>query len=277
MILSTFLIATLLAAPPLQGRTAPPVHAQTSSETAEGVEILRRILIEALDKAFAKAPEHEKALLFDQGAHVNGLVTRLWAGGQTVQHARAFHMPGAGLFFALDLSLPVVRKDPGVATTDEPEDDEWERARRDLRGTFGPEGLALQRIQVRSEEAGEIDPKAIDQATDLVLRSLARHLGRIEGLSPNEVVTVALRLSGDGRNWFHGLSEDEPTEYDDRRPAQHDEAKKSRSMAYSAFILSTGAEVREQNLVLQIAVADLLRSDSATSEELRRAARLNRY
>ena len=279
--LTTLLAAALLAAAPLpatsiQGRTPAPVSAgNTSTETAEGIEILRRVLIEALDKAFVEQPARDR-VLFNKDFQTNGLFTSLWAGGQTVQHARAFHMPEVGLFFALDLSLPVVKKE-GEPGSDQPENDEWERARREVRGA--PDGVRLRVIQREGESLGEIDPKAIDQVTDLVLRTLARHVSRIEGLGSHETVTVALRLSGRDRSWLHEWSEDDPhglKALDEEAP-EVDEPEQARSMAFSAYVLATGHEVREQNLVLRIPLADLKGAEQATPEQLRRTARVNRY
>jgi hypothetical protein len=286
--LTSLLVAALLSsaplsATPIQGRTPAPVSpGNTSTETAEGVEILRRVLIESLDKAFVEKPTRDQVLsgrdqvLFDRGFQTDGLVTRLWAGGQTVQHARAFHMPEAGLFFALDLSLPVVKKE-GEAGTEQPENDEWERARQEVRGA--PDGVRLRLHRREGEGLGEIDPKAIEQVTDLVLRTLARHISRIEGLGSHETVTVALRLSGKDRSWLHEWSGDEPhgRKALDEEDPEVDEPEQARSMAFSAYVLATGQEVREQNLVLRIPLADLMGAEQATPEQLRRTARVNRY
>lgn len=275
MIPSTFLAAALLSAAPLQGRTSPPaVDASTSTATAEGVEILRRVLIETLDKAFEEKRPSESVRL-ERGLRVDGLVTTLWADGQTVQHARAFHLPDVGLFLALDLSLPVVKKEQAEPGSDQPENDEWERARREVRGSLAPNGMRLRMLKVGGEGLGEIDPKAIDQVTDVVLGALARHVARIEGLGSNETVTVALRLSGKDRSWLHEWSEDEPHTLR-LRADEEGEAEQAQSMAFSAFVMATGHEVREQNLVLQIRLADLTAPDRATPE-LRRVARINRY
>ena len=277
MMLTTLLAAALLSAP--QGRTSMPAPSdQTPAATAEGVEILRRVLIDALDKALAPDDRRERQqVLFDQHNGPDAVVARLWAGGQSVQHARAFHMPGAGLFFALDVSLPIVQKPREPAGSDQPESDEWERARRELRGSSESNPLALRRFYASGESVGELDPAAIERTTDTVLRTLARHLARIEGLGGNETVTVALRLSGRDRSWLHEWTTDEPFGTKRLEPdGEGEEPKRAESMAFSALVLATGNEVREQSLVLQISVADLQRA-SATPEDLRRVARINRY
>src|SRR6185503_12767306 len=144
MIFTTLLAAASLCGNPAQVQTRP----STSENTAEGAEILRRILVDALDDAFS---QKEKADAKDRGESVRiqqlhglGAVTKLWAGGETVQHSRVFHLPDVGLFFALDAALPVMSKERDEREPDKGtknKDDEWERARRELRGNFtGGEG-----------------------------------------------------------------------------------------------------------------------------------------
>src|SRR5262245_27322325 len=104
------LLTTLLAVAALHIVPQPVSLPQNTSEaTAEGTEILRRILVESLNDAFAKKRKDgdpdDKVTLRRQGFQVHDSVTELWFGDQTVQHARAFHMPDAGLFFALDAAL----------------------------------------------------------------------------------------------------------------------------------------------------------------------------
>jgi hypothetical protein len=282
MLLTSLLAAALLAPVPLQAGAGLATTPQTTPATAEGIEILRRVLADALDGAFQGERGQERVLFNSPGAPgVEGLVTTLWAGQQTVQHARAFHLPGAGLFFALDVSLPVVKKAAEEPGTDPPQDDEWERVRREVRGSGS--GFRLGgRLQMTSRVVGEIDPKAIEQATDLVLRTLARHVGRIEGLGAHESVTVALRLSGRDRSWLHEWSQDDPHAFEPQTfevepDGARGEGAPAQTRAFSAYVLATGQEVRDQNLVLQVTLADLARAASATPEELRRAARINRY
>ncbi|HEX6885293.1 MAG TPA: hypothetical protein VF530_18105 [Planctomycetota bacterium] len=281
MLLTSLLAAALLAPVPLQAGAGLATTPQTTPATAEGIEILRRVLADALDDAFQGERGQERVLFNSPSTPgVEGLVTTLWAGQQTVQHARAFHLPGAGLFFALDVSLPVVKKAAEAPTSDQPQDDEWERARRELRGS-GP-GYRLRALPMAEKVVGEIDPQAIEQATDLVLRTLARHVNRIEGLGAQESVTVALRLSGRDRSWLHEWSHDdphtiEPGAFELEPDGARGEGARAQTRAFSAYVLATGQEVRDQNLVLQVALADLARAASATPEELRRAARINRY
>jgi hypothetical protein len=292
MLLTTLLSLALL-------HNNPPVTAPvgtTTPETAEGVEILRRILVEALDKEFLEKGQHEQSIVGPDGRSLRGIATTLWLSGDTVQNSRAFHMPEVGLFLSLDASLPVVEKkapkDPGKGQGNT--GDEWERFRRAVRGDSSTDGPFRFRIAEVSPE-GEIDPQAIERVTDLVLRTLARHASRIEGLAAGETITVGLRLSGRSQSWLHDFRTDENGAFtfglrgalredlgdtnEDR--ANKDEEKGSEDVArhglFSAYVLGAGDGVRSQNLVIRIALADLVSQPEASADRLRQRAAINRY
>jgi hypothetical protein len=295
-ILTTLLTAATLCAVPYpvqqRGNSSPapsPSSSPTTSEnTAEGAEILRRILVDSLDKAFTPADKDK-----DEGAtriegHRMGIVS-LFAGRDTIQHSRVFHMPDVGLFFALDAALPVVSKEEKRDTdgkgSEKAHDDEWERARRELRGDLGGNGgFTLLRNHTAKEV--ELDPKAIDQVIDIVLRTLARHTGRVEGLGSRETITIALRLSGRGRAFWNDDSPDAQvwSGYDvgEGEGEGHAEggggAKDGDGLAQAySFVLASGASVHEQNLVIRIALADLAAGADADVGRLRDRAQINRY
>lgn len=271
MILATLLLASAaLRGGPLT------VQRNTSEATAEGVEILRRILAESLDKAFRDDREGNAQL---ELRRMEGLVTSLWAGGQTVQHSRAFHLPDVGLFFSLDAALPVVEKKdvkeeppPG----EKPKDDEWEEMRREVRGdTSHLPGFVTRQRTLRVRQS-EIDPRAIEQVTDLVLKTVARHATRIEGLAPQETITVALRLSGRGHGlWTTSTLPDGSTDGEDPAVAWA-QAEERGELAY-AFTLAGGASAREQSLVIRVALSDLAGYADGGIERLRQRALINRY
>lgn len=292
------IFTTLLAAASLYGNPAAvqsrPAASSTSENTAEGAEILRRILVDSLDDALDRK-EKERAddrdrgestgrqVLRGQELHAFGAVTRLWTEGETVQHSRVFHMPDVGLFFALDASLPVVSKERDEREPDKAsknKDDEWERARRELRGNFvggGEDGVFLRRYENAKET--EIDPRAIEQVIEQVLKTLARHAARIEGMTQRESITVALRLSGRGRTLW-SKSGAEGYEIDDgegkTRVWSTEEGSELPSGAFS-FVLAGGASAREQNLVIRISLADLAGYAEGGPESLRQRAQINRY
>jgi hypothetical protein len=269
-------LVTLLAAAALQAPQAAAYPTDTSPATAEGVEILRRLLAEGIDRLFErKDPEPNPGdMTFRRdGFGGNGFVTTLWASESTVQHSRAFHVPDAGLFLTLDASLPLVAREV-VASDDEPEgatDDEWERIRRELRGDLpSAPGAGLYHLRLSAPRQDlEIDPKAIDKVVDGVLQTVARHGVRVEGLGQQDTITVALRLTGKHRAWLQDVEEGEPADL----VAPDGEAPVTRT--FSAYVLATGHETKPQNLVIRIAVADL--AGQPTLERLRQRARINRY
>lgn len=272
MILTTLLAAAGLCASPTPVQTRPV----TSVDTAEGAEILRRILVAALDDAFAHKEDGEESTTSFRELDRLGVVTNLWAHRETVQHARVFHLPEVGLFFALDAALPVVSKEPKKdkqAKGDKAKDDEWERARRELRGDFGGE-IGMQVLRSRSAKATEIDPRAIDQVLDLVLKTAARHAARIEGLAPQETITVALRLSGRGHTLWSGA---EPEGEGDAHAWTSEAGDEPAQSAFSFVLAAGGSSAREQSLVIRIALADLAGFAEGGIERLRQRAEINRY
>jgi hypothetical protein len=273
MILATLLLASAA----LQGGSLP-VQRTTSETTAEGVEVLRLILAESLDKAFRD--EREGTTQVHEYRRMEGLVTTLWAGDQTVQHSRAFHLPDVGIFFSLDAALPVVEKKEvkeEPAPVEKPKDDEWEEMRRKVRGDTRdfPGSVARQRsLRVKQSE---IDPRAIEQVTDLVLKTVARHATRVEGLAPQETITVALRLSGRGHGFWATSLPDGTTDGEDPAVAWADEEAKGEFPGLFAFTLAGGASAREQNLVIRVALSDLAGYADGGLERLRQRALINRY
>ncbi|NOT30292.1 MAG: hypothetical protein HOP15_07580 [Planctomycetes bacterium] len=254
-----------------------PLPLGTSEATAEGTEILRRILAETLDEAFADKQSGDKVTMQKRGIRMHSLVTTLWVGDQTVQHSRAFHLPDAGLFFALDASLPVVAQEPGPepAQSDQPTDDEWERYRREVRGHLSPDGTLFRRLNLGTPRAAEIDPAAIEKVIDTVLRTVVRHAFRVEGLTPRETITVALRLSGKNRTLLQDFSPENGEFQLGFEAGEMPEEGESQSL--SAYVLASGHEVREQNLVIRIAVSELASLSEGGIERLRQRAQINRY
>jgi hypothetical protein len=277
MLLTPLLLVAALHAQP----TAVLVQAQTSSDTAEGLEILRRILVDSLEKTF-QPEQQEQRVTMNGETYSRGLVTLLWAGGHTVEHSRVFHLPDVGLFFALDASLPMVAKksEPKPdATGDAPRDDEWEKYRREVRGG-GETGLppGTYRLNLRSEGAEmEIDPGAVDKLLDTALQTLARHATRIEGLGAQETLTLAVRITGNhGAGRFWGTSLLEELEGQTESDAEGHLATGTVALPRISTIVTDG-EAQTQNLVLQIRIGDLASYTSGGTVELRKRARINRY
>ncbi|MSR62499.1 MAG: hypothetical protein EXS08_08645 [Planctomycetes bacterium] len=274
------ILTTLLALATLHGVQTPQTRPTTSTATAESAEILRHILGDALEDGFAPPREGDQLTVRREGTQFRGLVTTLWANDQTVQQSRVFHLPEVGLFFALDAALPVVKKKaaPAAGTSDQPTDDEWEKARRELRGDpFQDAG----RWKVRmAGEASEIDPQAIEKTIDLVLRTCARHATRVEGLAPQETITIALRLSGKSHAMLSErgglLTLGQMFSTPDGESKKEVPEGSAPSAAYT-YLLEAGGDVREQNLVIRIALSDLTAAGDSPIERLRLRALINRY
>jgi hypothetical protein len=277
------ILLTLIAAAALQAPQAAAYPSQTSPATAESVEILRRLLVEGLERVFDRKDEKKDTFAFrEDGMAVNGFVTTLWAGNSTVQHSRAFHVPESGVFLALDAALPLVAREEVVPEDDEPEvagDDEWERIRRELKGgaAGSPEGSLYRRLRISTPRQDlEIDPRAIDQVVDAVLQTVARHGVRVEGLGQHDAITVALRITGKSRMWTSDVHPDAPDLFSTTIEPPKQPGKEINQGNFATYVLSAQhAEVKPQNLVIRIAVADLAGQPSA--ERLRQRARINRY
>lgn len=283
MLTTLLAAASLLASDP--ARLAPP-PSETSAATAEGTEILRRLLASALDDAFQEKKKTDTVTIRQAERHP--IVTALWAGNQTVDHSRGFHLPEVGLFFSIDASLPVVTKESSDeekgAKEEEPKNDEWERTRREVRGDSA-EGVTRFHLQLpRPSAETQIDPKAIERTIDIVLSTLARHAGRVEGLSPGETVTVALRLNGRELGlWqdfgespvagFHVLREDGPEK---DLPGEEDEGDGT-SGFFSRYVVTSGQQARSQSLVIRVPLSGLTGQGEATPERLRQRAQINLY
>src|SRR5262245_40988348 len=290
----TMILTTLLATASLFGGPTPVQSSQssqssmqsrlaTSDDTAEGAEILRRILVDSLDDTFDRKERGESTTRVRGLNRFGGVVTTLWAGRDTVQHSRGFHMPEVGLFFAFDAALPVVSRDEDKGVADKgtkAKDDEWERARQAVRGG-GETNVLLFRNGPAKES--EIDPKAIDQVIDQVLRTLARHAGRVEGLTSRETITVALRLSGRGRTVWSGAHDwndwNDDGEHEGELEGHVKEERDAEEMAQGAYnlVLAGGSSAREQSLVIRIGLGDLASSGEANLDSLRQRAQINRY
>jgi len=293
------LTRTLLSAVALLGTAAPappPPQAQSSGASGttiapgatEGVEILRRILAETLDQAFRPVDdgrETNRRLSLRTNDGYQGLVTTLWAGEQTVTHSRAFQVPGSGLFFQLDLSLPVVAKKSEVKPaqpTPADKDDEWERMRREVRGdTRGGLSGDFFKLQTGEGPELEIDPASIERVTEHVLKTVARHASRIEGLGSQDVITVALHLSGKtGTAW----STLEPPVRDPLPDGEeHEDDPHGFSVASGYFatgqqlLFAAAHEAPEQRLIVQVTVADVSGYAEGGYTRLRDRARVVHY
>jgi hypothetical protein len=280
MLLTPILLVAALHTP------APAVSLpqQTSADTAEGLEILRRILVDSLEKSFQSEKKEHRVTTHD--GRTEGIVSLLVAGHQTVENSRVFHLPDSGVFFSLDAALPMIEKKTAAKEEpagDAPRDDEWEKYRREVRGGGNgslPGGTYV--FGTRAEaRVLEIDPAAIEKLIDTSLQALARHASRIEGLGSQETITLAVKASGGfgglGGFWGTNLLEDAYTlDFEADEPP----AEPSTGGAVALPRLSTvfaRSNSASQNIVLQIRVGDLAAYTNGGTAELRKRTRINRY
>ena len=179
--------------------------------------------------------------------------------------SRGFHLPDEGVFFSLDVGIPLVQgTEPPPAAEDETgRDDEWERTKEQVR-----KGTTRDYNQVWLSEALEgqkvtnleLDPAAIRELEDVTLRTLARHASRIEGLSQNDTITVAFHLTGSGSMPMV--------------MAPDDEDRDAHWLTFDSF----GSSV-EKRLVIRVALADLtgFGADGTGLDRVRQRARVYEY
>jgi hypothetical protein len=266
---------------------AVQIPQQTSTDTAEGLEILRRILVDSLEKSFQSEKKEHRITSADGRAE--GIVSLLIAGHQTVENSRVFHLPDAGVFFSLDAALPMVAKKSAPKDEpagDAPRDDEWEKYQREVRGGGDgtaslPNGGYVFRMRGEATEM-EIDPAAVDKLIDSALQTLARHTGRIGGLGNQETITLAVKISGgfgfDGHFWGARLFENTDPLV---APLMAPEEPKLDELGYTGVprlsTVFTRSSSASQNLVLQVRVGDLAAYTNGGVGELRKRTRINRY
>jgi len=289
MYFTSLLAAALLTgtpgAPALPSSPLPQLPSETSAETAEGIQILMHLVVEELNSAFQRTREQDQG---PSGVYAlspgDTSVTNIFLGDRAVRHSRAFHLPNAGVFLALDAALPVTSRKETAQPDGDPKasDDEWERMRREVRGELT---LGAGRIRRRAlEERTEIDPAAIERVVDVVLRTLARHASRVEGLAPGDTVTVALHLEGRNAHVFWGDLAGEGGGFafglrshseDDSEPIEDEDGDESSARTLT-YVLSGGLQAPERQLVIRVGMADLTAGGDDPAR-LRARAAINLY
>lgn len=249
----------------------------TTEQAAEDVEIMRRLLVHAIDETAPDGEEPGKVRFLTgglaEGQPITGPLTSFYSfsSASVVTHSRGFHVPGTGAIFAIDARVPVVAVEPYAAKEDDQEqgDDDWERIRREVRtGKTETRGGAFGAFKVQfrgTPTKWELDPDAIEDIERAVLETLARHGGRIAALDEAEDITVALYLhqgttvseTGVFGYAFNVGSDDEDDEE-------------------TAWTTMAGRTAPAQRLILRVRVADLLRAGK-DGRELRERAFVSRY
>jgi hypothetical protein len=284
MLLSTFLLAlAALSLPPAVSGAAPapgqPAPGQeVSPQTIEDVEIMRRVLARALEEASGTdaplvarmTPEAWVGRDDDEPVTAMSLL-----GGfrqeSAASSALGFYLPGAGAFFALEVSLPMVEvAAPEAADEEDGADDLWSRTEREVRARpaapVAPRETPLRPTAVylgglREGRQLALDPAAIRRVEDALLQQLARHGGKLE-LDPDEAITVAVRLRPGSRRLVE--LQDRPGD----------------SVDWSAWLAAYGGgQSAERRLVVQVRAGDLgsTTDGSSSLQRLRERARIAQY
>jgi hypothetical protein len=247
-----------------QATPAPPRQAQVAHEAAEDVEILRRLLVDALEPGRAGQPALAKAQGLELFA-VDHSIGDFFYLRERVSSARGFHLPGSGVFYSIDLSLPtraVSGSEPGASAATR--DDEWERARREVQS--GTEGEARSWLLATTQDATSpprrfvIDERARNEAVDAVLGTLVKHAARVRGLSVGDDVVVALYI------------EAAPGAIDSQDP----QAEKMPDGTILLSSLMAARHAAAEHVVIRVPL-ERLRAPDATLAEIRSAAQIHHY
>ena len=244
-----------------------------AQRTAEDIEVLRRLLVSEIGNRPQDATVEGSTLFFPRGQHAFGDLAdvNFDFSASNVPHSRAFHIPGQGVFFSLDVRVPVTEaqaeesEEPIVERSEA--EKEWEVIREEVR-TGVSARLRLHRKGIFSlndkddNRNWELDPKAITEIEGSVLRTLARHAARVEGLDNQELVTVALHLSGSDSSFLVR------TESDDE--------ERTTSIGWLSGAIAA-RRVAAQRLVIQVSMADLRRGDLNGGSKLRQSALIHSY
>ncbi len=246
----------------------PP--ATTAKSTLEDIEVLRRLMVQEISDHDA----NNQPLVYSGGQGLNYTFRSLGdvsvgGVGKSVAQSRAFHLPGQGVFFSLEVQLPVIEAE--AITDDEPvvekneAEEEWDRARTQVRT-----GVSSRRSLFKSEFFGvtekddrtwKIDPAAIVDVEQGILRILARHAGRVEGLGNSDLVTVALHMSGSESSWIVQTNDDD---------------EECTSIGWLGGALAA-RRAPTKKLIVQVSMAELRRGDLNGGSKLRERARIHSY
>jgi len=250
----------------------------TTEQAAEDVEIMRRLLVRAIDATAPGKEEPGKVGFLTGGltgtAPITGPLTGpltsfyRFSSSSVVTHSRGFHAPGTGAIFAIDAQVPLVAVEPYAADEEEEEraDDDWDRVRREVRtGKTETEGSVF-KVQFRGAPTKwQLDPDAIEDIERAVLETLARHGGRIAGLDEAEDITVALYL-------HQGATVSETGVFG----YAFDVGSDDEDDGETAWTTLVGRTAPAQRLILRARVGDVRRAGK-DGRELRERALVSRY
>jgi len=213
-------------------KAVTPAREHDFEALAEDVEVMRRILVESLRDhyeamATVDAPEaaalQQRKTALEQDLSVaaregyllthpgisgpNSVLARYRAVAGQVAHAdefraQGFCIPGSGVFFTLDVAVPLKMVKEPAPNDENASTDAWEAAKRAVQ-----QGAPLApRTAGAKPERWVMDPDATAGVIDAILDAIAEHGWRIEQLRPSEVITVAVRFTAPGGGGHGGFS-----------------------------------------------------------------------
>lgn len=118
-------------------------------------------------------------------------------------NTRGFRVPGHGVYFTLDVSVPAKQVEATGSDDDEQADadDDWEQARNEASGRL-PKAYTIynQVLGFSGEKLKQtvlvIDSEAVDAVIKAVIESVSRYGLKIEGLDDDDSIVVAMQLEG---------------------------------------------------------------------------------
>ncbi|MCH7572308.1 MAG: hypothetical protein IH891_05280 [Planctomycetes bacterium] len=118
-------------------------------------------------------------------------------------NTRGFRIPGQGVIFTLDVSVPARQVE--IEAVDKKEqadaDDDWEQARNEASGrSANAYALYTRNLVVSGEKPKQyetvIEPEAVDAVIKAVIKSVSRYGLKIQGLDDDDSIVVAMQLEG---------------------------------------------------------------------------------
>lgn len=206
-------------------------EAVSMEKTAQTIDIMRRVLAKSisreLNELYASEDEGQEDGKEEQsvdggGVRVGGgvpmggswasgtsspLIYRTVSGFSTLSYhtsnTRGFRVPGQGVIFTLDVTVPAKQVEMEAVDEDEQADaeDDWEQARNEASGRASNAYTIFNQVRVVSVENQKqyelvIEPEAMDAVIKAVVKSVSLHGLKIKGLDDDDSIVVAMQLEG---------------------------------------------------------------------------------
>ena len=121
----------------------------------------------------------------------------------STRYTRGFRVPGQGVIFTLDVSVPAKQVESTDSVDDEKADadDDWEQASHEASGRYYNAYKLYSQVLLPSGEKLKqsvlvIDPEAVDAVIKAVIKSVSQYGLKIKGLDDDDSIVVAMQLEG---------------------------------------------------------------------------------